>query len=100
MQQIADWLSQLGMPEYTKRFAENKTSVLMLPHLTDQDVKDVCLPLPSGKDAGRNRQARPRLVRRQLHCDSAPRVVNYAILHCLFGYHTHVDAGGERRQVR
>ena len=27
MQQIADWLEKLGMPEYSERFSENKIDV-------------------------------------------------------------------------
>ena len=45
MQQIADWLEKLGMSEYTQRFAENKIDVSVLRHLTDQDLKDIGVPL-------------------------------------------------------
>ena len=41
MQEIADWLRQLGMSEYAQRFAENGIDVSALPHLTDQDLKDI-----------------------------------------------------------
>ncbi len=41
MQQIADWLEKLGMSEYAQRFAENGIDVAALPHLTDQDLKDI-----------------------------------------------------------
>src|SRR6516162_334415 len=41
MQQIADWLEKLGMSEYAQRFAENGIDIAALPHLTDQDLKDV-----------------------------------------------------------
>jgi class 3 adenylate cyclase/predicted ATPase len=41
MQQIADWLRTIGMAEYVERFAENGISVEALPHLTDQDLKDI-----------------------------------------------------------
>ena len=41
MQHIADWLNQLGMSEYAERFAENGINVAALPHLTDQDLKDI-----------------------------------------------------------
>ena len=41
MQQIAEWLDNLGMSEYAERFAENKIDVSVLPHLTDQDLKDI-----------------------------------------------------------
>ena len=45
MQQIADWLEKLGMAEYAERFAENKIDVSVLRHLTDQDLKDIGVPL-------------------------------------------------------
>jgi class 3 adenylate cyclase len=45
MQQIADWLKMLGMTEYTERFAENKIDTSVLRHLTDQDLKDIGIPL-------------------------------------------------------
>ena len=45
MQQIAEWLEKLGMPEYSERFSENKIDVSVLPHLTDQDLKDIGVAL-------------------------------------------------------
>ena len=45
MQQIADWLEQLGMSEYAERFSENKIDVSVLRHLTDQDLKDIGVAL-------------------------------------------------------
>jgi hypothetical protein len=41
MQEITDWLTKLGMPEYAGAFAENGIDVSVLPHLTDQDLKDI-----------------------------------------------------------
>jgi class 3 adenylate cyclase len=41
MQQIADWLEQLGMSEYAQRFAENGIGFAALRHLTEQDLKDI-----------------------------------------------------------
>ena len=41
MQEIGDWLEKLGMPEYGECFAENKIDLSVLPHLTDQDLKDI-----------------------------------------------------------
>src|SRR5271154_5489332 len=41
MQQIADWLKQLGISEYAERFAENGINGAALPHLTEQDLKDI-----------------------------------------------------------
>ena len=45
MQQIADWLQKLGLGQYAQRFAENEIDVSILPHLTDQDLKDIGVPL-------------------------------------------------------
>jgi class 3 adenylate cyclase/predicted ATPase len=45
MQQIEDWLKQLGMSEYVERFADNKIDISVLPHLTEQDLKDIDVPL-------------------------------------------------------
>jgi class 3 adenylate cyclase len=45
MQQIADWLEKLGMSEYADRFVDNKIDGSVLPHLTDQDLKDIGVPL-------------------------------------------------------
>src|ERR1700681_2776868 len=39
MQQIADWLKNLGMAEYAERFAENRIDFSVLPDLTDQDLE-------------------------------------------------------------
>ena len=41
MQQIADWLEKLGLSEYADRFADNKIDVSVLPHLTDEDLKEI-----------------------------------------------------------
>jgi SAM domain (Sterile alpha motif) len=43
--EISDWLSKLGMSEYAERFSENKIDVSVLRHLTDQDIKDIGVPL-------------------------------------------------------
>ena len=45
MQEIADWLGRLGLVQYAQRFAENEIDVSVLPHLTDQDLKDIHIPL-------------------------------------------------------
>ena len=45
MQQIADWLEKLGMSEYAERFTENRIDISVLGHLTDQDLKDIGIPL-------------------------------------------------------
>jgi class 3 adenylate cyclase len=45
MQQIADWLQKLGLGQYAQRFAENEIDVSVLPFLSDQDLKDIGVPL-------------------------------------------------------
>jgi hypothetical protein len=41
MQQIADWLSALGLSEYVQHFADNGIDFSVLPDLTDQDLKEI-----------------------------------------------------------
>jgi SAM domain (Sterile alpha motif) len=45
VQEIGDWLEKLGMSEYGECFAQNKIDLSVLPHLTDQDLKDIGVPL-------------------------------------------------------
>ena len=45
MHQIADWLEKLGMSEYAQRFTENDIDTSVLPHLTDQDLKELGISL-------------------------------------------------------
>ena len=45
MQQIAEWLEKLGMSEYAQRFAENDIDASVLPHLTDQSLKELGVSL-------------------------------------------------------
>jgi class 3 adenylate cyclase len=40
-QQVGEWLENLGMSEYAQRFAKNGIDFSVLPHLTDQDLKDI-----------------------------------------------------------
>jgi class 3 adenylate cyclase len=42
---ILDWLGKLGMSEYVELFAENKINISALRYLTDQDLKDIGIPL-------------------------------------------------------
>jgi class 3 adenylate cyclase len=43
--QLADWLEKLGMAEYAQRFAENDFDASVLPHLTDQSLKEIGVSL-------------------------------------------------------
>jgi class 3 adenylate cyclase/tetratricopeptide (TPR) repeat protein len=45
MQDLAHWLDELGMSEYTKRFAENDVDISVLPHLSDHDLKELGVSL-------------------------------------------------------
>jgi SAM domain (Sterile alpha motif) len=45
MQQIVDWLEKLGLGQYTQRFVENEIDVTVLRHLTDQDLREIGVPL-------------------------------------------------------
>jgi hypothetical protein len=45
MQQVGNWLKQLGMSEYAERFAENDIDFSVLRHLTDQHLKDLGVSL-------------------------------------------------------
>jgi hypothetical protein len=45
VQEIADWLEKLGVSEYAELFAENKINLSALRLLTDQDLKDIGIPL-------------------------------------------------------
>jgi class 3 adenylate cyclase/tetratricopeptide (TPR) repeat protein len=45
MQQIADWLKNLGMFEYAQRFAENDIDIDVLSELTDQDLEKLGVSL-------------------------------------------------------
>src|SRR5579859_2729214 len=39
MRQVSDWLDELGMSEYSQRFAENRIDFSILSDLTDQDLE-------------------------------------------------------------
>jgi hypothetical protein len=49
MQQVADWLKQLGMPEYVQRFVDNDIDFSVLRHLNDQDLKELGVSLGHGR---------------------------------------------------
>src|SRR3954471_19270979 len=41
VREIAEWLARLGLGQYAERFTENGIDVSVLPHVTDQDLKDI-----------------------------------------------------------
>ena len=42
---LARWLERLGLGKYAEILAEHEVSVRDLPHLTEDDLKDLGLPL-------------------------------------------------------
>ena len=45
VEQIAEWLEKLGLGQYAKVLAANDIDVSVLPHLSDQDLKDLGISL-------------------------------------------------------
>jgi len=45
VEDIAQWLDRLGLAQYAQTFAENGVELQHLPHLTDDDLKELGLPL-------------------------------------------------------
>jgi hypothetical protein len=45
MQQITEWLAELGLSRYVQLFDENGIDFSVLPHLTDQDLEKLGVPL-------------------------------------------------------
>jgi SAM domain (Sterile alpha motif) len=45
VQEFGDWLEKLGMSEYAERFAENDIDTSVLPHLTDENLKELGISL-------------------------------------------------------
>jgi class 3 adenylate cyclase/tetratricopeptide (TPR) repeat protein len=41
MQHVAEWLQKLGLDQYVQRFVENDINFAILPHLTDQDLREL-----------------------------------------------------------
>ena len=90
MQQIADWLQKLDLDEYADRFVENKIDIPVFPHLTDQDLKDIGVPLGHRRKifAAINQGTEPccsrRMRRRQLPSQRAKKRPNADISQCCF----------------
>ena len=45
MSQIAQWLETLGLSEYATVFAKNRVDLSVLPDLSDEDLKELGIPL-------------------------------------------------------
>jgi SAM domain (Sterile alpha motif) len=59
MQDLAKWLEELGMAEYTQRFAENDVDLSVLPHLSDSDLKELDTRCDRGESAGQPPREKP-----------------------------------------
>jgi hypothetical protein len=92
VQEIGDWLEKLGMSEYGECFAENKVDLSVLPHLTDQDLKDIGVPLGIGGRCGGDCPAR-----RHLHCRSACSCAWVPEAAAAHGFDLPTDTGSRRR---
>src|SRR5690349_15413165 len=66
MERLSSWLRNLGLSEYTQRFAENGIDFAVLPDLTEQDLKDIGVLLGH----------RRKLLRAIAELDSAPSVAS------------------------
>ena len=66
MQQISDWLKNLGMSEYEQRFAENRIDFSVLGDLTDEDLKDIGVVL------GDRRKILRAIAENAVHAITAP----------------------------
>ncbi len=42
---VGQWLDKLGLGQYARAFAENGVELQHLPHLNDDDLKELGLPL-------------------------------------------------------
>jgi hypothetical protein len=40
MDDLTAWLDRIGLGQHARHFAENDVDVSVLPHLTDQDLKE------------------------------------------------------------
>ena len=45
VQTISEWLASIGLSEYAQRFVENYVDPGVLPDLTDQDLRELGIPL-------------------------------------------------------
>ena len=45
MSSIGEWLASIGLAEYSQRFAENAIDLSVVRDLTEQDLKELGLPL-------------------------------------------------------
>ena len=62
MQQIADWLSRLGLGQYAQRFADNDIDASILRDLTNEDLEKIGVSLGHRK----------RMLRAIAELDEAP----------------------------
>ena len=90
MERLSSWLRNLGLSEYTQRFAENGIDFAVLPDLTEQDLKDVGVLLGH----------RRKLLRAIAELDSAPSVPSAPTRAAIATpLRSPAEAAGERRHL-
>ena len=45
MRDVAEWLERLGLAQHAALFADNAVDLRVLPHLTEEDLRELGLPL-------------------------------------------------------
>ncbi len=45
MRDVQQWLAELGLGQYAQVFAENEIDLEVLPELTDEDLRELALPM-------------------------------------------------------
>ena len=90
MERLSSWLRNLGLSEYTQRFAENGIDFAVLPDLTEQDLKDIGVLLGH----------RRKLLRAIAELDSAPSVASTPARAAIAPpLRSPAEAAGERRHL-
>ena len=90
MERLSSWLRNLGLSEYTQRFAENGIDFAVLADLTEQDLKDVGVLLGH----------RRKLLRAIAELDSAPSVASAPTRAAITTpLRSPAEAAGERRHL-
>ena len=90
MERTSNWLRNLGLSEYTQRFAENGIDFSVLPDLTEQDLKDIGVLLGH----------RRKLLRAMAELDSAPSVASMPAPSAIApSLRSAAEAAGERRHL-
>src|SRR5690348_2144098 len=90
MERLSSWLRNIGLSEYTQRFAENGIDFAVLSDLTEQDLRDIGVLLGH----------RRKLLRAIAELDSAPAVASTPTRAAIAPPpRSAAEAAGERRHL-